>query len=292
MKDYDQRYLNNIGERGFLMFRYCIETIKKVFLILVLVLQCSTTIYAITNTADLKDIKVDEKLGNFIPLDLSFYDEDARLVKLGDFFKDGKPVVLTLNYYECPMLCTYILNGVLNAVNELNSLSLGQDFKIVSVSFNPAETPELAKAKSQNYHKALKNGQSQQKDWPFLTGNQENIDKLTQAVGFRYKKDGKEFAHPSTIVILTPQAKISRYLYGIQYEPKDVKLALLEASNGNIGSSKLLNKVLVYCYEFDPVGRRYALQALNVVKAGGVVTLSLVAGLLVYFWRREKKESK
>ena len=247
--------------------------------------------HAISNTADVKDIGVNERLGDYIPLDLTFKDEDGNAVKLSDFFQDDKPVVLTPVYYECPRLCSFILNGVLEVVNNLNSLTLGRDFKVVSVSFNPDETHSLAKAKAANYHKAVKNSQSTEIDWHFLTGDAENINKLTEAIGFKYKKDGEEFAHSSVLVVLTPRGKISRYLYGVQYEPKDLKLSLLEASEGEIGSSKLLNKVMLFCYEFDPVGKRYALQALNVVKVGGVITLLSLAGFLTYLWKKEKNKA-
>ncbi|MGE5446464.1 MAG: SCO family protein [Ignavibacteriales bacterium] len=272
------------------MFKYLLtlETIKKSLPIFVL-LTCFSSAYAITNEADVKDVGINEKLGSNIPLDLTFRDEQNNPVKLRDFFRDEKPVILTLNYYECPLLCTYVLNGVLDVVNKLDSLSLGRDFRIVTVSFNPSETPELARKKAANYLKELKNVQPSQKDWHFLTGDEENISRITQAVGFRYKKDRDQFAHPSVVAILTPRGKISRYFYGIQYEPKDLRLALLEASQGEIGSSKILNQILLYCYHFDPVGKRYALQALNVVKAGGVVTLLCIGGLLTYLWRNEKK---
>lgn len=258
-------------------------------LIVIALLFYSSIAYAITNSADVKDIGVDEKLGSYIPADLSFYDADNRPVKIKDFFQDGKPVVLSLNYYECPLLCTYVLNGVLDAVNELDSLLLGKDYRIVTVSFDPAEAPELARKKAASYYRALRGGQSDWKDWHFLTGNQENITALTQAVGFKYKKDGEQFAHASSVIILTPQAKISRYLYGVEYG-KDFKLALLEASDGKIGQSELINRVLLFCYHFDPVGKKYALQALNIVKAGGVVTFLSVAGLLTYYWRKEKEK--
>ena len=276
------------------MFRYlpAFRTTKILFLTLILLIVYSSLSYPITNTQDLKDIGVDEKLGDSTPLDLTFYDEDGKPVKLGDFFEEDKPVILTLVYYSCPRVCSFILNGIQDAINGLSSLSLGKDFKIVSVSFNPDDSYNLAKEKARNYYKGLENGHFPKGNWRFLTGNEENISKLTQAVGFKYKKDGEEYAHPSTIIILTPKGQISRYLYGVQFEPKDLNLALLEASNGDIGSSKLLNKVMLFCYEFDPVGKKYALQALNVVKAGGVVTLLSLVGLLTYFWKKEKKESQ
>ena len=264
---------------------------KKLFPFLIFFILTPFSL-AITNEADLKDIGVEEKLGTTIPPDLKFYDENGDQLLLSGLFKDEKPVILSLLYYSCPRVCSYLLKGILESVNGLESLTLGNDYKIASISFNPEDTPELANKKSKKYKSGLKKKASSDKDWSFLTGDQENIFKLTHAVGFKYKKDGEEYAHPTTLIILTPQGKISRYLYGIQNDPNDLKLALLEASNGEIGTSRILNNVMLFCYEFDPVGKRYALKALKAVKAGGVITLLSLAGLLTYYWRREKKEPK
>ncbi|MGB7290788.1 MAG: SCO family protein [Thermodesulfobacteriota bacterium] len=243
---------------------------------------------AINNEADVKDIGVDEKLGEAIPLDLKFFDEDGNQIILGDLLKDGKPLILSLAYFSCPRVCSLTLNGTSESINSLSNLYLGKDYKIATLSFNPIEKPDVAKEKALKYRAKLKNEQSAEKKWLFLTGDQDNISKLTQAVGFRYKKDGEEFAHPTTMIFITPEGRISRYLYGVQFEPKEMKLSLLEASDGKIGSSEVLNKVLLFCYEFDPVGKRYALQALKIVKAGGVITLISLGMFLTYYWKKEK----
>ncbi len=175
-------------------------------------------------------------------------------------------------------------------MNEQSSLEMGKDFKVLTVSFDPEDTPELSGAKAARYRELVKHGDSGKENWAFLTADAENIRRLTEAVGFKYKVDGEEFAHASALIILTPEGKISRYLPGIQYEPIDFRMSLLEASQGKIGSSEMLNKFLLFCYEFDPVGKKYALQALNVVKAGGVVTLLSICGVLTYFWKRERKD--
>jgi protein SCO1/2 len=243
---------------------------------------------AITNEADVKDIGVDEKLGGAIPLDLKFFDEDGHQIILGDLLKDGKPLILSLAYFSCPRLCSLTMKGTLESINALSGLYLGRDFKVATLSFNPAEKPDLAKKEALMYRAKLKKEQSAEKKWLFLTGDEDNISKLTKAVGFRYKKDGDEFAHPTTMIFITPDGKISRYLYGVQFEPKEMKLSLLEASDGKIGSSRVLNKVLLFCYGFDPVGKKYALQALKIVKAGGVITLISLGMFLTYYWKREK----
>lgn len=259
--------------------------------ILVLSLLCSINhAFAITDSRDVKDIGIDEKTGASVPRDIRFTNENNEAVELKDFFTQEKPVVLNLVYFGCPRLCNYATDGLVQVMNEQGSLEVGKDFKVLTVSFDPADTPELSAAKAPRYRNMVKKGDTGNGNWEFLTSDADNIRRLTEAVGFRYKVDGDEFAHASALIILTPEGKISRYLPGIQYEPNDFRLSLLEASRGRIGSSEMLNKLLLFCYEFDPVGRKYALKALNIVKAAGVVTLLSICGVLTYFWRKERKE--
>ncbi len=189
-------------------------------------------------------------------------------------------------------MCNFATDGVVDVVNNLSSLNLGKDFKILTVSFNSEDNPQIAGSKVKRYYESLNEKHFPKGNWHFLTGSEESVTRLTQSVGFKFKKEGEEFAHPSSLIIITPGAKISRYLYGIQHEPKDLKMALLEATNGEIGTSQIINKALLFCYQFDPVGKKYALKALNVVKAGGVMTLLTLGIFLTYFWKREKKISR
>jgi len=245
---------------------------------------------AITDSREVKNIGIDEKTGEFVPGDIRFTDESGKPVELKDFFNKKEPLVLNLVYFTCPRLCNYATQGLIQVMNEQESLDLGKDFKVLTVSFGTKDTPGIAAGKASKYRGILKHGDPSNGNWDFLTSDADNIRRLTEAVGFRYKVDGDQFAHASALIILTPEGKVSRYLPGIQYEPNDFKLSLLEASQGKIGSSEMLNKLLLYCYHFDPVGKKYALQALNVMKAGGVVTLLTLCGVLTYFWRKEKKE--
>jgi protein SCO1/2 len=273
------------------MFRPSFTSNVKISIVALMILTISAVVCsAITNEAEVKDIGVDEKLGEAVPQDLKFFDEDGHQIVLGDLLKDGKPLILSLAYFSCPRLCSLTLKGTLESINALSNLYLGRDFKVVTLSFNPIEKPDIAKKKALEYRTKLKKEQSAEKKWLFLTGDEDDISKLTQAVGFKYKKDGEEFAHPTTLIFITPDGRISRYLYGVQFEPKEMKLSLLEASGGKIGSSEVLNKVLLFCYAFDPVGKRYALQALKIVKAGGVITLISLGMFLTYYWKREKKQ--
>lgn len=239
--------------------------------------------------AILRDVGFDQKIGGQVPLDLVFRDEADRPVALRQFFGQ-RPVVLALVYYECPMLCTLVLNGAVSGLKPLQ-LEPGKDFEFVAVSFNPREGALLAAAKKANYldrygRAATAGG------WHFLTGSPEAIAKLTAAVGFRYAwdKEAGQYAHPTGILVLTPDGKISRYLFGIEYEPRDLKLALVESSAGKLGT--VTDQVLLYCFHYDPANGRYSTAILGLVRAGGVVTLLALGLFLTAAWRRERRAER
>ncbi len=240
---------------------------------------------AITDARKVKNVGINENLGQIVPSDIELLDGDNTRVQLGDYLGD-KPLVLNLAYYNCPRICSLGTDGLAEVVNSTPTLSAGEDYNLLTVSFDPEDTPQDAKSRASKYKLS-----EDDMDWSFLVGNSAEIKRLTSALGFNYMKDGEEFAHPSAIFVLTPDGEISRYLYGIEYSPTDFKLALVEASEGEIGPSKIMNQVLLFCYGFDPIGKRYALKALNVVKAAGVVTLISLGGFLTFFWRREKNDS-
>ncbi len=230
--------------------------------------------------AYLRDVGIDQKLGAQVPLDLTFRDEAGRPVKLAQYF-DGqkKPVILTLVYYSCPQLCTLVLNDLNRGMNGLSTLSAGDDYQVVTVSIDPSDTPALAADKKQTYMASYRRPHAEQ-GWHFLTGDQTSIRKLTEAVGFKYKWDPKyqQFIHPSGLTILTPKGTVSRYFFGIDYDLKDLRLSLEEASSNKIGS--LTDRILLYCFHYDETSGRYTPTITRVVKLGGVLT---VAGL-GFFW--------
>ncbi len=232
----------------------------------------------------LKAIGVDEKLGAAVPRDLSFRNQDGAAVRLGDVLAGG-PAILTLNYYTCPMLCPITLRNLLSAATAVRGISLDRDYRIVTVSVDPAEKPDAARARAGEMYAQMGGIRDPASRWPFLTGDGRAIEALTGAVGFRYRKVGAEFAHPDVSVVLTPDGRISRYLYGIAQDPKDLKLALIEAAGGRIGESQALNRALLYCFHYDPVGKKYALYARNIMTAGGVLTLVLLGTLYLALWR-------
>ena len=236
----------------------------------------------------LRSIGVDEKLGGAVPRDVVFRNVNGEEVRLGDYLQGG-PVLLTLNYYTCPMLCPLTLHSLLGTVERMKGIDLGHDFRIVTVSFDPEDTPAIASALAGKIYAEMKGTDDPAARWPFLLGDERSIGALTGAVGFRYRKVGKEFAHPDVVVVLTPDGKISRYLYGMEQDPLDLKLALIEASGGKIGESTALNQVLLFCFQYDPVGKKYALYARNIMKAGGVLTIALLGGLLLVLWKRGRR---
>jgi protein SCO1/2 len=241
-----------------------------------------------------KDVGVREHLGENLRLDeIEVIDSETRQKRpLSFWFTSKKPVVLNLVYYECPMLCTMVLNGVNEGMKKL-AWSVGEQFNVVTVSINPKDTPEMALAKKQNYLKEyLKvphDTERARQGWAFLTAEEAMIKKLAAGLGFEYKYDevSKEFAHPAVTFILTPEGKISRYLYGITYDPKNLKLALLEASQGRIGT--VFDRLLLFCYHYEPLSRGYSLQAMKVMQLGAMGMVAFLGGYLVVFWSRQRK---
>jgi protein SCO1/2 len=233
----------------------------------------------------LQEIGFDQRLGEKVPLDLAFVDEAGRSVRLSDYF-GRKPVVLSLVYYECPMLCTISLNGLAGAL-EVLSFVPGQEFEVVTVSFDPTESPVLATAKKKAYLARYKRPGAHA-GWHFLTGPKESVDTLTRAVGFRYVWDEatKQFAHPAGLVVLTPEGRISHYLFGVEYSPKDLRLALVDAAGGRIGSP--VDQLLLYCYQYDPQTGRYSAAILNLVRAAGAITLLALGGFILTASRRRR----
>ena len=248
-------------------------------------------------TADLKSVLpgalegvgIDQRLNQSIPLNLVFKDESGRAVQLSKYFHD-KPVLLALVYYQCPMLCTRILNGVVDNLNQV-PFSPGRDFEVLSVSFDPRDTPELAAAKKKTYL-AHYGHQGTEAGWHFLTGDDANIQALTKAVGFHYRYDPAtgQFAHASAIMLLTPGGRLSRYFYGVEYAPKDVRLGLVEASHEKIGSA--VDQILLFCYHYDPSTGKYGAMAMNTERVGGAGFLLLAGSGLFVLWRRDRRAGR
>jgi protein SCO1/2 len=235
----------------------------------------------------LKDAGVDQHLDGQLPLDTPFLDEQGRDVLLGDFF-GKRPVILVLAYYNCPMLCSLVLNGSVSALQTL-SFDAGKDFEFVVVSFDPSDTPSLAQSKKAGYLPRYGRPRTEA-GFHFLTGREASIARLTSAVGFKYAYDPaiRQFAHPALVTVLTPTGRISRYVYGIDFPPFDLRLALVEAANGRIGTA--VDQALLYCYHYDPTSGRYGIAILNVVRFAGIATL---LGLGAFMWtalRRERRQ--
>lgn len=234
-------------------------------------------------------IAFDQRLDSQVPLDLPFRDEDGNEVRLGQYFQD-RPVILVLAYYRCPMLCTEVLNSLTKTLRSV-PFRMGEDYDVVTVSFDAREQPALAKAKKQHYVESFGKPGAEE-GWHFLTGEQRSIDRLTDAVGFHYRYDATndQFAHASGIMILTPDGKLSRYFYGLGYHPRDVRLGLVEASRGHVGSP--VDQVLLLCLHYDPSQGTYTPTVMTAVRAGGVLTILLLGGFMSIHWLRDWRRSR
>jgi protein SCO1 len=232
----------------------------------------------------LKEVGVDQKLNQQIPLDLTFRDEHGRAVQLREYFGQ-KPVIISLVYYNCPMLCTQVLNGMGSSL-KLLPMDIGKQFNVVTVSIDPTERPVLAEAK-QALYTGIYNRPGAAAGWHFLTGDEPQIRQLADALGFRYAydADSKQYAHASAIMLLTPDGKISRYFYGIQYASRDLRLGLVEASQGKIGTP--VDQVLLFCYHYDPVTGKYGLLISRVIQAAGALTVLAIGILVLLLFRGE-----
>jgi protein SCO1/2 len=238
----------------------------------------------------LREVKIEQRLNEQVPLDLQFKDETGRTVRLSEYINNSKPVILSLVFYQCPMLCNQILTGLLGSLRS-QSFDVGKEFEVLTVSFDPRETPELAAQKKQSYLQRY-NRPGAEKGWHFLTGDQENIRRLTDAVGFQYNYDEKtnQFAHASGIMVMTPGGKLSRYFYGIEYNPRDLRLGLVEASDNKIGST--VDQLLLYCYHYDPATGRYGPVVMNIMRIGGIATVLGIGGLLLILRRRNGRVAR
>jgi protein SCO1/2 len=236
----------------------------------------------------LTDVGFDQRLNERLPLDAVFRDEEGNEVQLGTYF-GTKPVVLAFAYYDCPMLCTQILNGLTSSLRALPE-TVGRDFEVVIVSFDPREKPTLAAGKKKVYVESY-GREGSEHGWHFLTGEEQQIRRVTDAAGFRYAWDPKtlQYAHASGIVVTTPDGRLSRYFFGIEYAPRDVKFALMESSEGRIGNA--IDKLLLYCYHYNPETGSYALVAMNTVRLGGAITLAALVGFVLVALRKEQRRN-
>ncbi len=234
----------------------------------------------------LKRIGIDQKLGGQLPLDLQFFDETGAAVPLQQYFGE-KPAILALIYYNCPMLCNLVLNE-LNRSLKVLPFDAGKEFNVIAVSFDPRETPALAAEKKKNYVKDY-NRRGAESGWHFLTGDSLAIKQLTEAVGFRYEFDpvSQQYAHAGGLMIVTPEGKLARYFYGVDYPSRDLRLSLIEASQNKIGSP--VDQLLLYCFHYDPRTGKYGLIIMNVLRLAGVATVVLLAGFVVVMLWRDRR---
>ena len=232
-------------------------------------------------------VGVDQMLGDRIPLDAVFFNERGEQVPLADYFEGDRPVILTLVYHSCPMLCNVLMDGFSKALRDLE-WAPGSKYDIVTISINPAESHVLANEKKLQYVNQL-GKQDAEDGWHFLTGSQESITAVAEAIGFRYRwlDDIEQFVHPAIITVLTPDGTVSRYIQGLDFDPRDIRLALVEASSGSIAEA--IDLVALYCLQYDPESNSYVAHASNLMRLGGFITVLALGAMLFAFWRREGK---
>lgn len=276
------------------------KLVTKIGVYFVLYVACAFSVTAIpqpkygassgasTTAPDLKDVGIIERQGTTVDIhNLVFTDESGQTVKLSKYFESKKPVILSLVYYGCPNLCTLVLNGLTDGMRSM-TWDAGNQFEVVTVSIDPTEGPDLANTKKKA-HLDVYRRMGADRGWHFLTGKEDQIKKLASQIGFAYHYDekSKEYAHAAGIFVLSPTGMISRVLYGVEFSGRDLKLALLEASNGKVGSFG--DRILLYCYKYDPLARGYSFYAMRIVQAGAAVTILVLFAYLYWFWRREKR---
>jgi protein SCO1 len=238
----------------------------------------------------LEHVGIDQRLNEQVPLNLEFQDEQGKTVKLGDYFKEGRPVVLNLVYYQCPMLCGEVLQG-LSAAAKVLKFTPGKEYEIVTVSIDPRETSVMAAEKKANFMKRLDRAGAEE-GWHFLVGKQPQIDQLANSIGWHYQYDPKsdQFAHAAGVVLITPTGRIAQYYYGVEYSARDMRLGIIEASQNKIGS--LADEITLYCYHYDPRTGKYGPVITNIVRLGGVLTIVVLGGFLALMFRREPGRSQ
>lgn len=235
----------------------------------------------------IQGVDVQEQLGELVPMDTRFLDASGREVRLGDVVPKARPTLLTLVYYNCPMLCNLVLNAQVQSMKELG-LELGKDYEAVTVSIDPDDTPAQSLERRRRHLQSM--GKPETAPWHFLTGTDAEIRRLADALGFKYTYDEstKQYAHAAVVHVLTPEGSISRYLYGTTFPPSDMKLALLEAANGRVGTS--FDQIILSCFKYDTASRRYGFYIFGFIRLGGIAVFCALATMLIYFWRRELKK--
>ncbi|MCX7978810.1 MAG: SCO family protein [Bdellovibrionaceae bacterium] len=240
--------------------------------------------------AELEGVGITEQLGAQLNLDLPFRDEEGREVRLRDYINGTKPVIISPVYFSCPGLCNFHLNGLTDALKELD-WTVGKDFDVLAISFDSNETPEVAKGKKENYVASYGRPESAS-GWHFLTGSAESVKSFTDSIGFKYKwnEEQQEWSHASAAIMVSPQGVLTRYLPGIMFAAKDVKLALTEAGKGKVGT--FIDQLVLYCFHYNPKNSGYSIYAFNIMKLAGGITVLLLAIWLIPFWYRSRKESE